>query len=188
MHHGYYPQPDYKDHKLAQIDMIDRAVNWAYDKDLPNKVPKTMIDVGCGVGGSSRHISQRFGCNGKGISLSPFQIEKANEFTKIAKLDDKLQYMVADAMNMPFNENAFDLTWSMESGEHMPDKEQFMKELIRVTAPGGRIIIVTWCHRELNENESSLSEKELKLLNKINDGNILSSSSSLLLLLLLLLL
>ena len=39
----------------------------------------------------------------------------------------------------------FDLAWSMESGEHMPDKRKFVSELVRVTAPGGRIIIVTWC-------------------------------------------
>ena len=37
--------------------------------------------------------------------------------------------------------------WSMESGEHMPNKKKFVEELFRVTAPGGRIIIVTWCHR-----------------------------------------
>jgi tocopherol O-methyltransferase len=35
----------------------------------------------------------------------------------------------------------------MESGEHMPDKAKFVGELCRVTAPGGRIIVVTWCHR-----------------------------------------
>ena len=38
----------------------------------------------------------------------------------------------------------FDLAWSMESGEHMPDKRRFVNELVRVTAPGGRVIIVTW--------------------------------------------
>jgi tocopherol O-methyltransferase len=45
----------------------------------------------------------------------------------------------------------------MESGEHMPDKEAFLKELLRVTMPGGRIIIVTWCHRELRPEETSLT-------------------------------
>ena len=35
----------------------------------------------------------------------------------------------------------------MESGEHMPDKARFVGELARVCMPGGRIIIVTWCHR-----------------------------------------
>lgn len=57
----------------------------------------------------------------------------------------------------------------MESGEHMPDKAKFMSELVRVTAPGGRIIVVTWCHRELQPNEQ-LTKKELKLLKKINDA------------------
>lgn len=56
----------------------------------------------------------------------------------------------------------------MESGEHMPDKTQFLKELFRVTAPGGRIIIVTWCHRELAPGETSLTVKEQKLLDRIN--------------------
>ena len=41
----------------------------------------------------------------------------------------------------------YDLTWSMESGEHMPNKTQFVNQLYRMTAPGGRVIIVTWCHR-----------------------------------------
>ena len=66
--------------------------------------------------------------------------------------------------------------WSMESGEHMPDKKKFMNELVRVTAPGGRIIIVTWCHRELLASETSLKPNEIKLLNKINKAYYLPTS------------
>jgi tocopherol O-methyltransferase len=60
--------------------------------------------------------------------------------------------------------------WSMESGEHMPDKKRFVNELFRVTKPDGRIIIVTWCHRELRPGETKLASWELKLLNKISTG------------------
>ena len=41
-----------------------------------------MLDVGCGVGGSSRHIARKWGLERtKGVSLSPFQIGRAKEFT-----------------------------------------------------------------------------------------------------------
>lgn len=105
--------------------------------------------------------------------MSPFQIAKASEFTKDQNLADILEYKVDDAMASSFADSEFDLTWSMESGEHMPDKEQFVKELVRVTSPSGRIIIVTWCHRELENDESELGEKETKLLNKINNAYFL---------------
>lgn len=144
---------------------------------------------------------------GVGISLSPFQIAKANDYTVAANLTSSLRYQVADAMNMPFDDDSFDLSkldyssgatfvagqisrclrlcsnfctaacrafrskaWSMESGEHMPNKESFMKELYRVTAPGGRILIVTWCHRELRPGEADITPKEKRLLDKINKG------------------
>jgi len=173
LHHGYYESKDFKDHKLAQIIMIDKALEFGYginEIQSSSFQINNMVDVGCGVGGSSRHISKKYGSTGIGLSLSKFQILKANEITEKAQLQDRLKFIVADAMNMPLTNNTFDLTWSMESGEHMPDKSDFMKELFRVTAPGGRIIIVTWCHRELLDNEENLSKKELRLLDKINDA------------------
>lgn len=60
----------------------------------------------------------------------------------------------------------------MESGEHMPDKAQFMRELHRVTKPGGRIIVVTWCHREV-DSESPLDKWEARLLRKISKAYFL---------------
>jgi tocopherol O-methyltransferase len=75
---------------------------------------------------------------------------------------------VADALNMPFDDSSFDLVWLLESGEHMPDKPKFVNELMRVAAPGGRIILVTWCHHDLEEGETSLTKKEEKILAKIN--------------------
>lgn len=50
----------------------------------------------------------------------------------------------------------------------MPDKQKFVNELYRVASPGGRVIIVTWCHRDLEKEELSLTKKEEKLLARIN--------------------
>jgi tocopherol O-methyltransferase len=50
----------------------------------------------------------------------------------------------------------------------MPNKKAFMHELFRVTNDGGRIIIVTWCHRELLPTEQTLLPSELQLLHRIS--------------------
>lgn len=106
-----------------------------------------MVDVGCGVGGSSRYIAKKFSCQAKGITLSPVQAARANELSQKAGLGERCSFQVADALQQPFADNSFDLVWSMESGEHMPDKQKFVGELARVCAPGGTVIIATWCHR-----------------------------------------
>ena len=159
MHHGYYQPADRTDHQQAQIDMIDEILKWAG----ATKATK-MVDVGCGIGGSSRHISRKFGCTAQGVTLSPYQANRGNELAQQQGLADKCSFQVADALDMPFSDNSFDLVWSLESGEHMPDKEKFVNELFRVAQPGGRIIIVTWTHRDLKEGETSLTKKEEKLL------------------------
>ena len=78
MHHGYYGPTggERKDHRQAQIDMIDETLAWAgVDSGAP---PTRVLDVGCGIGGSSRHIARKYGSSGDGITLSPVQVERAN--------------------------------------------------------------------------------------------------------------
>ena len=71
-------------------------------------------------------------------------------------------------IEMPFGDDSFDLVWSMESGEHMPDKRQFVSELARVCKPGGTVLVVAWCHRDLAEGEAALRPPEERLLASIN--------------------
>eukprot|EP00245_Coleochaete_scutata_P006168 TRINITY_DN20364_c0_g1_i1.p1 TRINITY_DN20364_c0_g1~~TRINITY_DN20364_c0_g1_i1.p1 ORF type:complete len:408 (-),score=58.97 TRINITY_DN20364_c0_g1_i1:427-1650(-) len=173
MHHGFYEKNtsfnDMKDHQQAQIDMIEKVLAWAGAED-GEKTPKNVVDVGCGIGGSSRHISRKYGAKVTGITLSPVQAQRATTITAERGLSDKVSFQVADALNQPFADGAFDLVWSLESGEHMPDKRQFMGELARVTAPGGRIIVVTWCHRNLALGETALAASEQELLDRICDA------------------
>jgi tocopherol O-methyltransferase len=163
MHHGYYKPEDRTDHIQAQIDMIDEVLKWADVTSATN-----VVDVGCGIGGSSRHIAKKFNCKAQGITLSPYQAGRGNELAKEQGLAEQTTFQVADALDMPFDDNQFDLVWSLESGEHMPDKKKFVGELFRVCSPGGQILIVTWVHRDLENGEAELTKKEKKLLAKIN--------------------
>lgn len=173
MHHGFY-DPDstvsVSDHRAAQIRMIENSLTFASLSEDPSKWPKSVVDVGCGIGGSSRYLAKKFGASCVGITLSPVQAERANALAAAQGLADKVSFQVADALQQPFLDGQFDLVWSMESGEHMPNKPKFVGELARVAAPGGTIIIVTWCHRDLRPDEESLQQWEKDLLKKICDS------------------
>ncbi len=165
LHHGYYYTGKETDHQQAQVDMIEESLKFAGVADAASV--KTAVDVGCGIGGSSRYLANKYKAQVRGITLSPFQCRRAQHLSRAAGLEDKAKFQVADALAMPFQDRSFDLVWSMESGEHMPDKRQFMRELVRVAAPGGKVIIVTWCHRNLQPGET-LTRFERGLLKLIN--------------------
>jgi tocopherol O-methyltransferase len=147
MHHGYYGEDgNYKlDRRQAQIDLIEELLTWA--GDFSKDRPQNILDVGCGIGGSSLYLAEKFGARVTGITLSPVQAARAKERARAAGLEARADFQVANALEMPFADNSFDLLWSLESGEHMPDKVKFLQECHRVLKPGGKLIFVTWCHR-----------------------------------------
>ncbi|MDX2273222.1 MAG: methyltransferase domain-containing protein [Cyanobacteriota bacterium] len=160
MHHGYYPLGDPRpERRQAQIDLIDRLLEWCEVKN-----PQQILDLGCGIGGSSLVLAERFQAQVTGITLSPIQAKRATSRAQEKGLSTQTQFYVADALEMPFPAGSFDFVWSLESGEHMPDKAKFLAECHRVLKPGGRLLLVTWCHRS-----GSLSAQDRQQLQKIYD-------------------
>ena len=157
MHHGYYGPTgkEKKDRRQAQIDLIEELLNWAGVEQA-----KEILDVGCGIGGSSIYLAQKFNARAVGITLSPVQASRATERALEAGLATDVQFQVADALDMPFADETFDFVWSMESGEHMPDKEKFIQECYRVLKPGGTFLMATWCHRPITPATGDLTADE----------------------------
>ena len=157
MHHGYYGADGKikKDRRQAQIDLIEELLQWSGVQQAEN-----ILDVGCGIGGSSLYLAKKFNAKVTGITLSPVQASRAAERATEALLNTQASFQVADAQNMPFADNSFDLVWSLESGEHMPDKTKFMQECYRVLKPGGKFIMVTWCHRSTENEALTIDEKQ----------------------------
>lgn len=175
MHHGYYGADgkQKKERRQAQIDLIEELLQWA-DVQQANQI----LDVGCGIGGSSLYLAQKFQAAATGITLSPVQAKRATERAQelgiplssslpsptlpISPNSPSAHFLVADALNMPFTDNSFDFVWSLESGEHMPDKTKFLQECYRVLKPGGTLLFVTWCHRS-TEHQPLTNEEQRHL-------------------------
>lgn len=164
MHHGYYGQDgrDRKERRQAQIDLIEELLSWANVHQA-----EQILDVGCGIGGSSLYLAEKFSASATGITLSPVQADRATARAQAAGLTDRTHFQVADALNMPFADCSFDLVWSLESGEHMPDKQKFLQECYRVLKPGGTLLLATWCHRPAEPPQPPLTPEEQKHLEKI---------------------
>ncbi len=173
MHHGYYGRSGNHrvERRQAQIDLIEELLFWTgytdRDRNNPPSHPQTIIDVGCGIGGSSLYLAEKFNANVTGITLSPVQAARATIRAKEKGLEEQVQFEVADALQMPFPDNHFDLVWSLESGEHMPDKTQFLAECYRVLRPGGNLILATWCHRPTTSLAGNLTSDEKRHLAEI---------------------
>ncbi|KAF4652006.1 hypothetical protein FOZ61_005233 [Perkinsus olseni] len=147
--------------KEQKLTFVGELLQWggfdAAVKELAKTEPLRILDVGCGIGGSSRIMAKRYGkaVQVTGITLSDAQVERATQITKEARLENvtfRRGSPKMDALQMEFPEESFDLVWSCECGEHVPDKEKYVEEMCRVLKPGGRLIIATWC--ETNERKS----------------------------------
>jgi len=161
MHHGYYGPTGTvrKDRRQAQIDLIDECLRWANVTQAAE-----ILDCGCGIGGSALELATRFNAKVTGITLSPVQANRATERAEAAGLAADsapcAQFQVANALQTPFADESFDFIWSMESGEHMPNKAGFLQECHRLLKPGGKLLMVTWCHRPTDSLAGPLTAAE----------------------------
>lgn len=155
IHLGHYGSPPrQKDFRQAKYDFVKEMVRWgAIDRCAPGT---TLLDVGCGIGGSARILAKDYGFDVTGVTISSQQVARATELTP-ANLSAK--FMVDDAMALSFPDNSFDVVWSLEAGPHMPDKAIFARELLRVLKPGGRLVVGDWNQRDDRQKPLNVWEK-----------------------------
>ncbi|MDZ8088555.1 MAG: methyltransferase domain-containing protein [Nostoc sp. DedQUE12b] len=157
IHLGHYGSPPQRKNFLAaKSDFVHEMVRWGGLDKLPRGT--TVLDVGCGIGGSSRILARDYGFAVTGITISPQQVQRAQQLTP-EELD--VRFLVDDAMALSFPDASFDVVWSIEAGPHMPDKAIFARELIRVLKPGGVMVLADWNQRDDRQKPLNFWEKRV---------------------------
>jgi SAM-dependent methyltransferase len=100
-----------------------------------------ILDVGCGVGGSTRRLSHETGCCVTGIDLSDEYIDVAERLTQLLNMQERVKFHAASALELPFDDNAFDGVWAIQINMNIEDKVSWLKEIYRVLKPGGRAVL-----------------------------------------------
>ena len=176
IHHGYWPTEESQateTKEKAQANLIQLLLD--ISKLPPNS---TVLDVGCGIGGTSRYLAAQHGCTVTGITISTKQVEIANRLSKDAveseanpetapslgkvasedadgffKLESgKVRFIELDAEKMADffagQEGFFDGVWISEALSHFPNKALFFQNAQKVLKPGGKLVLADWFKAE----------------------------------------
>ena len=109
-------------------DFRDRAV-------FKHVVGKRILDTGCGEGVTLEKLVRLFpDCQVEGIDADPLNIEICRRH--------HLPVQKGDVYGLPFSDGVFDCCVFMEVIEHLDDPQQALRELARITRPGGRLLIL----------------------------------------------
>jgi ubiquinone/menaquinone biosynthesis C-methylase UbiE len=158
----HYMRTDLGDVILAALEKAGKAVNRLTPEDLAPidqfhirgrtatlelaqaaglNAGKYVLDVGSGVGGTSRCLAKEFGCRVTGIDLTDEYCRAATMLTAKTGLAHLVDCRQGDATNMPFDDQAFDVVWTEHVAMNIPDKTRLYKEMYRVLKPGGTLAI-----------------------------------------------
>jgi ubiquinone/menaquinone biosynthesis C-methylase UbiE len=105
--------------------------------------PLRALDLGCGDGTTAVPLA-RMGAEVVGVDIARNLVEAGNKRAAQAGLN-RLEFREGDACNLEgVGDQLFDLTLSMFGAMFAPKPHDVAKEMVRVTKPGGRIVMGNW--------------------------------------------
>ena len=99
----------------------------------------TVLDVGCGLGGTVRYLASELGCVATGVDVTQEYVDVAHALARRVGLDGRVSFCQGSALALPFDDASFDVVWTEHVQMNVPDKRTFYAEIARVLRPGGRL-------------------------------------------------
>jgi len=98
-----------------------------------------LLEIGCGVGATACYLAKKYGCRVVGVDLRESMIARSNERAQKEGVADHVEFRVADAQDLPFEDARFDVVISESVLTFIKDKQRVVSECARVTKPGGYV-------------------------------------------------
>ncbi len=98
-----------------------------------------VLDVGCGAGATPAYLARTHGCRVAGVDISPRMIDRARETARREGVTDRTEFRVADAQDLPFDDDLFDAVITESVAAFPEDKQKAADEYVRVTKPRGYV-------------------------------------------------
>lgn len=134
--HMWYWYDDQDDAPLEEaVHRITRKVT----DTLGLRPGERLLDAGCGPGETAVFLARRYGVGVTGITLSAYEIKRANERAAASGVAELARFLYGDYMALPFPDGSFDAVLALESLQNAPDPARVFAEFFRVLRPGGRL-------------------------------------------------
>jgi len=98
-----------------------------------------VLDVGCGVGATPCFLAKTYGCRVVGVDILPRMVERSRERAAREKVTHRVEFKVADAQDLPFDDELFDAVITESVTAFPEDKQKAVNDYVRVTKTGGYV-------------------------------------------------
>ncbi len=112
-----------------------------------------VLDLCCGLGGPARYLAYHYGCRVTGVDMNTDRLAGAVRLTERTKLQDRVLFHHANALQTGLADETFDVIVSQEAFCHIPNKKTLITECVRLLKPGGRIVYTDILARSNMTNE-----------------------------------
>ena len=126
--------------ELAPVDEFHiggRQASEDFISQLELSADDHTLDVGCGIGGTSRFVASRFGCRVTGIDLTPEFVAAGQSLCDWVGLSGQVELHQGDATAMPFTDQSFDAAFMLHVGMNIANKAGLFAEVYRLIKPAG---------------------------------------------------
>jgi len=130
----------------ATFDQYQKNLVWRLLGDVDIGPNSNVLDVGCGIGGPSSWIFERYQpARLVGLEYCPSSVRAANQ--RWAGKPVRPYFVEGDAHRIPLPDASIDVIFNLESALHYADKDTFISECKRVLRPGGTLCLGDICTR-----------------------------------------